>query len=75
MEFFGTIGRYSFAVIGAAFAFIIPGIGSSKAVGAAGQSAAGVLSEDPTVCLGHGLGGFAQYTGDLWVCHRVSDCR
>lgn len=49
MEFFseqlvGTI----LAVIGAAFAFIIPGIGSSKAVGAAGQSAAGVLSEDPT---------------------------
>ncbi|HKM17619.1 MAG: V-type ATP synthase subunit K [Firmicutes bacterium] len=49
MEFFseqlvGTV----LAVIGAAFAFIIPGIGSSKAVGAAGQSAAGVLSEDPT---------------------------
>ncbi|MFY9203202.1 MAG: V-type ATP synthase subunit K [Limnochordia bacterium] len=49
MEFFseqlvGTI----LAVVGAAFAFIIPGIGSSKAVGAAGQSAAGVLSEDPT---------------------------
>ncbi|HPT93715.1 MAG TPA: V-type ATP synthase subunit K [Limnochordia bacterium] len=49
MEFFseqlvGTI----LAVIGAAFAFIMSGIGSSKAVGAAGQSAAGVLSEDPT---------------------------
>ncbi|HHX01221.1 MAG TPA: V-type ATP synthase subunit K [Firmicutes bacterium] len=36
------------AVVGAAFAFIVPGIGSSKAVGAAGQAGAGVLTEDPT---------------------------
>ena len=34
------------AVLGAALAFIIAGIGSSKAVGTAGQAAAGVLTED-----------------------------
>lgn len=36
-----------FALLGAAAAFLIAGIGSSKGVGLAGQSGAGVLAEDP----------------------------
>ena len=36
-----------FAVLGMALAAILPGIGSSKGVGMAGQAAAGVLSEEP----------------------------
>jgi len=49
MEFFSEqLVATILAVIGAAIAFIIPGVGSSKAVGAAGQAGAGVLSEDPT---------------------------
>lgn len=41
-DLIGTI----LAVLGAAFAFIITGIGSAKAVGASGQAGAGVLTED-----------------------------
>jgi V/A-type H+-transporting ATPase subunit K len=36
------------AYIGAAFAFLVAGFGSSKGVGIAGQTGAGVLSEDPS---------------------------
>jgi len=36
------------ALLGAAFAFFVAGIGSSKGVGIAGQVGAGVLSEDPS---------------------------
>lgn len=36
-----------FALLGAGLAFLIAGIGSSKGVGLAGQSGAGVLAEDP----------------------------
>jgi V/A-type H+-transporting ATPase subunit K len=35
------------AILGAAIAFVVAGIGSSKGVGIAGQAGAGVLSEDP----------------------------
>lgn len=41
-DLIGTI----LAVLGAAVAFIVTGVGSSKAVGAAGQAGAGVLTED-----------------------------
>lgn len=36
------------AYIGAAIAFLVAGLGSSKGVGIAGQTGAGVLSEDPS---------------------------
>ena len=36
------------ALLGAAFAFFVAGIGSSKGVGIAGQVGAGVLSQDPS---------------------------
>lgn len=35
------------AILGAALSVILPGIGSSIAVGRAGESAAGVIAEDP----------------------------
>lgn len=37
-----------FALMGAAFAFFVAGLGSSKGVGIAGQTGAGVLAEDPS---------------------------
>jgi len=37
-----------FAYLGAAVAFLVAGLGSSKGVGTAGQTGAGVLSEDPS---------------------------
>jgi len=37
-----------FAYLGAAVAFLVAGLGSSKGVGLAGQTGAGVLSEDPS---------------------------
>ena len=36
-----------FAILGAAVAFFVAGIGSSKGVGTAGEAGAGVLTEDP----------------------------
>ena len=36
------------ALIGAALAAILPGIGSAKAVGSVGESLTGLLSEDPS---------------------------
>ncbi len=36
------------ALIGAALAAILPGIGSAKAVGSVGESLAGLMSEDPS---------------------------
>lgn len=36
------------ALLGAAFGFLMAGIGSSKSVGTAGQVGAGVLTEDPS---------------------------
>lgn len=37
-----------FALMGAAFAFFVAGLGSAKGVGIAGQTGAGVLAEDPS---------------------------
>ena len=36
------------AYLGAAIAFLVAGLGSSKGVGLAGQTGAGVLTEDPS---------------------------
>ncbi|NPV44323.1 V-type sodium ATPase subunit K [Koleobacter methoxysyntrophicus] len=41
-----SLGQF-FAVFGAAVAVLLPGIGSAIGVGIAGQSAAGVVTEDP----------------------------
>jgi len=37
-----------YAILGAAFAFLIAAMGSSKACGIAGQAAAGVVAEEPS---------------------------
>ena len=43
MDKFGIV----FALLGAVLAALMPGIGSAKGVGKAGQAAAGVVTEDP----------------------------
>ncbi len=49
MEFFKAIfSGTNIALIGAALAAILPGMGSAKAVGFVGQSSAGLLTEDPS---------------------------
>ena len=48
MEFlFQNAGGGFWAMLGAAIAFFVAGMGSSKGVGIAGESGAGVLTEDP----------------------------
>lgn len=46
-EFMTQNGGLLLALIGAALATILPGIGSAKGVGIVGQAAAGVVTEDP----------------------------
>ena len=47
-QFLGTIFQPMFIVAaGAALAVILPGIGSAKAVGSAGEAVAGLMSNDP----------------------------
>jgi len=48
MEMLKYVDGQMLALIGAAIAFFIAGIGSSRGVGLAGQAGAGVLSEDPS---------------------------
>ncbi len=45
-EFF--VNPYVLTVLGAAIAIIVPGMGSAKAVGKAGEALDGLLSEDPS---------------------------
>ncbi|TYQ14992.1 UNVERIFIED_CONTAM: V/A-type H+-transporting ATPase subunit K [Acetivibrio alkalicellulosi] len=48
MEFlFQTLNGNIWAMFGAAIAFFVAGMGSSKGVGIAGQAGTGVLTEDP----------------------------
>lgn len=48
MEFlFQNLGGNIWAMLGAAIAFFVAGMGSSKGVGIAGEAGAGVLTEDP----------------------------
>ena len=49
MEWFSSLFTGStFAVLGAALAVILSGMGSSKGVGIAGEAGTGVLTEDPS---------------------------
>ena len=51
MSIFSSLGT-SIAVLGAALAAILSGMGSAKGVGLVGQAGAGVITEDPSVrCL------------------------
>ena len=47
MNFVNSLGIV-FALFGAVLAALLPGIGSAKGVGATGQAAAGVVTEDPS---------------------------
>ena len=47
MNFFNTLGL-PLALLGAALAALMPGIGSAIGVGTTGQAAAGVVTEDPS---------------------------
>lgn len=46
-EFFVNNGGVVFAILGAAIASLIAGIGSAKGVGMAGEAAAGLIVEEP----------------------------
>ncbi len=47
MNFINTIGGFAFAMLGAALAAVLPGIGSAKGTGIAGEAGAGLVSQDP----------------------------
>jgi len=46
-EFFIQNGGVLLALLGAALATALPGIGSAKGVGIVGESASGLITEDP----------------------------
>ena len=48
MGFFEAFGGLALALLGAGLAAVLPGIGSAKGTGIAGEAAAGVVSEDPS---------------------------
>ena len=48
LTFLGTIGGLALALLGAALAAVLPGIGSAKGTGIAGEAGAGLLCEDPS---------------------------
>lgn len=48
MEFLQSNYGIVFAILGAALATILPGLGSAKGVGMVGEAAAGVTAEDPS---------------------------
>ena len=48
MEFLNTIGGYAIALLGAGLAAALPGIGSAKGTGIAGQAGAGLCAQDPS---------------------------
>lgn len=47
LDFFSKQGGLLFALLGAALASALPGIGSARGIGMVGQAAAGVVTEDP----------------------------
>lgn len=47
MEFMSQNGGLVFALLGAALATALPGIGSARGIGIVGEAAAGVITEDP----------------------------
>lgn len=48
MKFFEMFGGYGIAMIGAALAVLLPGIGSAKGTGMVGEASAGLVSQDPS---------------------------
>ena len=48
LTFFGTIGGLALALLGAGLAAVLPGIGSAKGTGIAGEAGTGLLCQDPS---------------------------
>ena len=48
VTFLGTIGGLALALLGAGLAAVLPGIGSAKGTGIAGEAGTGLLCQDPT---------------------------
>ena len=48
MRFFEMFGGFGIAMIGAALAVLLPGIGSAKGTGWVGEAGAGLISQDPS---------------------------
>ena len=48
MNFLNTIGGFAIAMLGAALAAVLPGIGSAKGTGMTGEAGAGLISQDPS---------------------------
>ncbi len=46
--FLNTIGGFAIAMLGAALAAVLPGIGSAKGTGMTGEAGAGLISQDPS---------------------------
>ena len=47
MEFLNNISGFAIAMLGAGLAAFLPGIGSAKGTGMAGEAGAGLISQDP----------------------------
>ena len=61
------------ALLGAALAVALAGIGSAIGVGLVGESAAGVITEDPDKFGQTLFAGSSGNTGNLWTFNRFSD--
>ena len=48
VTFLGTIGGLALALLGAGLAAVLPGIGSAKGTGIAGEAGTGLLCQDPS---------------------------
>ena len=48
MQFLNAIGGFAIAMLGAALAAVLPGIGSAKGTGMTGEAGAGLISQDPS---------------------------
>ena len=48
LTFLGTIGGLALALLGAGLAAVLPGIGSAKGTGIAGEAGTGLLCQDPS---------------------------
>ena len=48
MKFIEMFGGFGLAMIGAALAVLLPGIGSAKGTGMVGEAGAGLISQDPS---------------------------
>ncbi|MBE6997020.1 MAG: V-type ATP synthase subunit K [Ruminococcaceae bacterium] len=48
MNLLDTMGGFAIAMLGAALAAVLPGIGSAKGTGMTGEAGAGLISQDPS---------------------------